>query len=103
MIYLVTKQQELFEAPEYKLISIEESLQLLNSCEILQFDSETSGIDCHIGRILCIQFGNKQKDFQIVIDCTTIDISNYKKVLEEKLIVGQNLKFDLIVDLRFCE
>lgn len=43
MIYLVTKQQELFEAPEYKLISIEESLQLLNSCEILQFDSETTG------------------------------------------------------------
>ena len=43
MIYLVTKQKELFENPEYKTISIEESLQLLNSCEVLQYDSETTG------------------------------------------------------------
>lgn len=95
MIYLVTKQKELFEAEEYTVITVEESLRLLDSCGVLQYDSETSGIDCHIGKLLCVQFGNKQKDFQIVVDCTTVDILNYKKVLEEKLIVGQNLKFDL--------
>jgi DNA polymerase I-like protein with 3'-5' exonuclease and polymerase domains len=95
MIYLVTKQKELFEAEEYTVITVEESLRLLDSCGVLQYDSETSEIDCHIGKLLCVQFGNKQKDFQIVVDCTTVDILNYKKVLEEKLIVGQNLKFDL--------
>lgn len=44
MIYLVTGQQQLFESDLYKVISIEESLQLLNSCKILQYDSETSGV-----------------------------------------------------------
>jgi hypothetical protein len=43
MVYVVTKQQELFEPNEYKIISTEESLNLLNDCEVLQFDSETSG------------------------------------------------------------
>ena len=95
MIYLVTRQQELFENTLYKIITVEESLQLLNSCKVLQVDSETTGKDPHLCSILCIHFGNKSKDFQIVVDCTTIDILNYKDVVENKLIIGQNLKFDL--------
>lgn len=95
MIYLVTGQQSLFENPEYKIITVEESLQLLNSCKTLQFDSETSCRNFHLGKILCIQFGNKQKDFQIVIDCTTIDILKYKDILESRLLIGHNLKFDI--------
>lgn len=51
--------------------------------------------DARICNILCIQFGNKSKDFQIVVDCTTIDIMVYKDILESKLLIGQNLKFDL--------
>ena len=51
--------------------------------------------DARLCDILCIQFGNKEKDFQIVIDCNTINILLYKEVLENKLLVGQNLKFDL--------
>ena len=43
MVYLVTSQQELFKFEEYTIISIEESLAMLNSCEILQYDSETTG------------------------------------------------------------
>lgn len=43
MIYLVTAQQELFENTLYKIISVEESLQLLNECSIIQYDSETTG------------------------------------------------------------
>lgn len=43
MIYLVTTQQELFNNPEYTIITVEESLQLLSSCKVLQFDSETTG------------------------------------------------------------
>ena len=95
MIYVVTKENKLFENPNYKIISVEESLQLLNDCKVLQYDSETSGIDPHLCDILCIQFGNKDKDFQIVVDCSTIDILNYKEILESKFIIGQNLKFDL--------
>ena len=95
MIYLVTREQKLFENPEYKTITIEESLQLLNGCKVLQYDSETNGRNSRLCNILCIQFGNKEKDFQIVIDCTTIDITIYKDILENTLLVGQNLKFDL--------
>ena len=95
MIYLVTGQKELFNSDKYKYLSVEESLQLLNSCKILQYDSETSGLDCHLGKILCIQFGNKEQDFQIVIDTTTINISLYKDILETKYLIGHNLKFDL--------
>ena len=95
MIYLVTREQKLFENPEYKTISVEESLQLMEDCKILQYDSETTGRDARICDILCVQFGNKEKDFQIVVDCTTIDITIYKDILENTLLVGQNLKFDL--------
>ena len=95
MIYLVTLEQKLFENPEYKTISVEESLQLMKDCKVLQYDSETTGRDARICNILCIQFGNKEKDFQIVVDCTTIDITLYKDILEGTLLIGQNLKFDL--------
>lgn len=43
MVYFVTSQQELFKFEEYTIISIEESLAMLNSCEVLQYDSETTG------------------------------------------------------------
>jgi DNA polymerase I-like protein with 3'-5' exonuclease and polymerase domains len=95
MVYLVTGQPDLFENPNYKLMSVEESLQLLSSCKILQYDSETSCKNFHLGEILCIQFGNKEKDFQIVIDCTTISILLYKDIIENILLVGHNLKFDI--------
>ena len=95
MIYVVTREQKLFESDAYKIISIEESLQLLNDCKVLQYDSETAGKNARLCNILCIQFGNKEKDFQIVIDCTTINVLLYKDILENKMIIGQNLKFDL--------
>ena len=43
MIYLVTNRQELFEDSDYKVISPQESLNIMASWEIIQFDSETSG------------------------------------------------------------
>jgi DNA polymerase-1 len=95
MIYLVSLQKELFDNKEYKVIGIDESLSLLSSCRVLQYDSETNGRDAHINDILCIQFGNDEKDIQMVIDTNTVDIYKYKDILESKLIVGQNLKFDL--------
>lgn len=95
MIYLVTKQQELFESDVYKLISYEQSIDLLNSVDILQYDSETTGKDARICELLCYQFGNKEKNFQIVVDAKTIPVTLYKDILENKLLVGHNLKFDL--------
>ena len=95
MIYLVTFEQKLFESSLYKIISIEESLQMMKDWKVVQYDSETDGRDAHVNHLLCAQFGNKKADAQIVVDCSTIDIKKYKEILETKLVVGHNLKFDL--------
>ena len=95
MIYLVTFEQKLFESSLYKIISIEESLQMMKGWKVVQYDSETDGRDAHVNHLLCAQFGNKKADAQIVVDCSTIDIKKYKEILETKLVVGHNLKFDL--------
>ena len=95
MIYLVTNELSLFNSEVYKILSIEESLKILDSYNMIQFDTETKCKDCHIGQLLLAQFGNIDKSIQIVVDCTTIDIRLYKNVLEGKYIIGQNLKFDL--------
>lgn len=95
MTYLVTTQQELFDNPVYEIIGVDESLSLLSSCKLLQYDSETTGIDCHLDRLLCMQFGNDDKDIRVVVDCSTVSPLVYKDILESKYLVGQNLKFDL--------
>lgn len=92
MVYLVTTENRLVDT-SYKIISVEESLKLLNTLSIVGLDTETSGRDPHICKLLCVQIGNK--DIQIVIDCSTIDIIQYKKYIESHYIVGHNLKFDL--------
>lgn len=92
MVYLVTTENRLVDTP-YKIISVEESLKLLSTLSIVGLDTETSGKDPHICKLLCVQIGNK--DIQIVIDCSTIDIIQYKKYIESHYIVGHNLKFDL--------
>ena len=83
MIYLVTGNSSLFnsENAEYTIISIEESLKLLNSLSIIGVDTETEGIDVHTKKLLLAQFGCF--DFQVVVDCRTIDIINYKELLED--------------------
>ena len=95
MIYLVTGNLQLFESPEYKIISVEESLKIMSNWSMYQYDSETNGKDCHINDLLCIQFGNIEGTVQIVIDITTISILYYKEYIESHYMIGQNLKFDL--------
>ncbi len=95
MVYLVTNERFLFESENYKILSVDESISILNSWSMIQFDTETLGRDCHIGKLLLAQFGNIDKSIQIEVDCTTVDIKLYKDILESKYIIGQNLKFDL--------
>jgi DNA polymerase I-like protein with 3'-5' exonuclease and polymerase domains len=95
VIYLVTKNRQLFESEFYTIISEEKSLELINAWDLVQYDSETSGRDPRICKILCAQFGNRAADTQIVVDALTTDITIYKEILETKLLVGHNLKFDI--------
>ena len=94
MMYLVTFNQELFDNDAYKIISVKESLEILEPLQIVGLDTETSGLDCWTKELLSVQLGCR--DFQVVIDCKTIDILQYKEYLEsDRLFIGWNLKFDL--------
>ena len=94
MIYLVTAQQQLFDNDVYKIIGVEESLRLLAPLTIVGLDTETEGFSPFLKKLLLLQLGNR--DFQIVIDCTTVDVRLYKDYLEsDRLFIGWNLKFDV--------
>lgn len=94
MIYLVTNNRELFQSEFYTIISPEYSLQLLEPLSIIGVDTETSGLKVHKDKLLSLQLGCF--DFQVVIDCATIDINIYKPLLEStRLFIFHNAKFDL--------
>lgn len=96
MIYFVTGQRELFEFPDakYKCISVEESLKILEPLRVVGLDTETTGTEIWQGRLLTLQLGNKEN--QVVIDCMTIDVKQYKDYLEsDRLFIIHNAKFDL--------
>lgn len=94
MIYFVSNQQKLFESSEYTLISVEQSLEMLKNKRFLGLDTETTGFNPHLKKLLLLQLGTKE--FQVVIDCTTVDIQKYKEFLEgDTVFIGHNIKFDL--------
>lgn len=93
MIYLVSDNKP--ESPYYSVISVEKSLELLHKMNIIQCDTETDGRDAHINHLLCIQFGNDALDVRIVVDLQYADLNLYRGILEEKMLVFQNGKFDL--------
>jgi DNA polymerase-1 len=95
MIYLVTKKQELFSDPDYTIINAQQALEIMQDWKIIQVDSETSGRDPHICKLLCFQFGNDNADVRIVLDCESYSITLFKDLLESKFLIGHNLKFDL--------
>lgn len=96
MIYFVTGEKKLFEFPEakYKCISVEESLNILEPLQIVGLDTETTGTEIWQGKLLTLQLGNKEN--QVVIDCLTVDVKQYKDYLEsDRLFIIHNAKFDL--------
>ena len=96
MIYFVTGQRGLFEFPDakYKCISVEESLRILEPLRVVGLDTETTGTEIWQGMMLTLQLGNKEN--QVVIDCMTINVKQYKDYLESnRLFIIHNAKFDL--------
>ena len=92
MIYVVT-QQILEEYEDFKTISVEESLALLDPLKECALDIETTGLDPYTCRITMLQLGNEKN--QIVIDLSTISLNFYRNYLESnRLFIGQNIKFD---------
>ena len=85
MIYFITNQQELFPSTLYERTSVKDSIELIDSFgKAVQFDTETDGKDSHINNVLLAQFGSLNKEHQVVVDCTTVNLCQYQKILEEK-------------------
>lgn len=95
MIYLVTKQQSLWTSDRYKVISAEEALELLAPLSVVELDTETMGLDPYTKELLTVQLGCAE--FQVVIDCTSVDIHLFKEYMEnpQRMFLGWNIKFDL--------
>lgn len=95
MIYLVTKQQSLWTSDRYKVISAEEALELLSPLSVVELDTETMGLDPYTKELLTVQLGCAE--FQVVIDCTSVDIHLFKEYMEnpQRMFLGWNIKFDL--------
>lgn len=95
MIYLVTKQQSLWTSDRYKVISAEEALELLAPLNVVELDTETMGLDPYTKELLTVQLGCAE--FQVVIDCTSVDIHLFKEYMEspQRMFLGWNIKFDL--------
>lgn len=98
MIYLVSKNQSLFEETLYKIISLEEAIAKLKNLQYISADTETSGLDCHSKKLLTVQLGNPE--IQIVFDISSWDYQIpdiLKQFLNEfkGTFILQNAKFDL--------
>lgn len=75
--------------------TIQELYEYFDKRPEIQVDTETQGLDPYTRDILTLQIGDASR--QYVIDITTIDIAEFKPLLErkDKLFLFQNAKFDL--------
>ena len=97
MIYLVSKNKNLFNPEKYTEISFMKAMNILRPLKFVQLDSETQGLDCHTKPILTLQLGCTEN--QVVFDWTTLsqsEIMELKEYLEsDRTFIGHNLMFDL--------
>lgn len=99
MIYLVSNDIDASNMSGIEKLSVKESIDTISSWPVVQFDTETTGLDPHISKLFSMQFGYKdfktEETTQIVVDCKSVDPTKYKHVIEQSYLIGQNLKFDL--------
>jgi len=92
MRYLVSNQIEI-SSPNYKVATVQECLDYFKNADEIGVDTETTGFDPYTVDLVSLQLGDPSN--QYFIDCTTVDVKLFKQLLETKLLVLQNSKFDL--------
>lgn len=98
MIYLVTNQNSMFNPQFFKIISLEEGINLIKNLDEISLDTETTGLDVYTKKLLLLQLGNDK--FQVLFDIASYDNIiplPLKQFLHntEALFIIQNAKFDL--------
>ena len=93
MIYYVGNKKS-FNSERIKWCSIQDSLDYLNKLDEVGLDFETMGFDVFTKQSLSLQLGHEKTQF--VVNTQEVPIEKYyKSIIENKLIIGQNLKFDI--------
>jgi len=91
LIYFIGKTG-FIDSSIYSSSSVEECLRYFSNHDEIAVDTETQGKDCHSKKIICLQIGDNKNQF--VIDVRSIDILNFKNLLETKKCILHNSKFD---------
>lgn len=92
MIYLV-RNNELFEHEKFSTSTVKDCIDYLMQFDEIQVDTETEGFDPHVNNLICFQLGTR--DRQYVIDYSYSGIEPFREMLETKLLILHNAKFDL--------
>jgi len=96
MVYLISKTYNEFLNQHTDIIlpgTIEDVFDYFKDKESIAVDTETTGFDVHTCKLLTLQLGDFENQF--VINATEFDIQPFKALLESKLLLLQNAKFDL--------
>jgi DNA polymerase-1 len=95
MIKFITNQKQLFNdlGPNIVYSTVQECLSYFAWKKEVEFDTETSGFCAHNCDLISAQFGDSETQF--VVDTATVNIKEFKNLLETKTILMQNAKFDL--------
>lgn len=77
---------------DFKTVEPQEILDYFEDKESVEVDTETEGFDPHTKKIITLQLGDKDRQF--VIDVRSVNILLFKDLIESKLCLLQNAKFD---------
>lgn len=93
MRYFICNNTPLLESELYELTTFEYFLEWLSNKDVLGLDTETEGFFNHSNRIIMLQISDGKDSF--VLDVRNTDyLKRLIGLLEDKLVIGQNLKFD---------
>lgn len=68
-------------------------LESVRGAPFLALDTETSGLDPHLEKLLLIQFGTAEK--QALVDAQAVDADTVRSIFQDHLVVMHNATFDL--------
>ena len=99
MIYLVSNTIDCSSMEGIEPLSVDDAILRIRSWPVVQYDSETTGLDAHVNELISMQFGYKDykkgEETRIVVDCRSVSPLLFKDVMESSTLIGHNIKFDL--------
>ena len=96
MIHLITQQKRFFTDLIDTQSSLQDCFEYISKLKYISLDTETTGLDAHINKIISIQLGDFEHQYFIEWDILTKDdIDKLRVILASKIIIGQGIKFDM--------